>query len=136
MGTTTIAPKSAGRASAGGEPKRHRLSAMRRREAMWCYAFMAPAVLGLLLFSIGPMIASFVLSFTEYDMMSPPEWIGGKNYTKMIADPLFRKSLMVTLQYAVFVVPLTMLLGLIVAILLNASIRRWASSGPPTTSPP
>jgi multiple sugar transport system permease protein len=83
---------------------------------------MAPAILGVLLFSVGPMIASFVLSFTSYDMLSSPEWVGPKNYTKLAADPLFLKSLQVTLTYAVVVVPGTMLMGLVVAILLNAKL--------------
>lgn len=101
---------------------RRRVSALRRREGLWCYVFMAPAILGVLLFSVGPMIASFVLSFTSYDMLSSPEWVGVKNYAKLSADPLFLKSLQVTLTYAVVVVPGTMLMGLIVAILLNAKL--------------
>ncbi len=103
-------------------PARRRLSGLRRREAVWCYVFMAPAVLGVLVFAIGPMIASLWLSFTSYDMLSSPEFIGLKNYSKLFADKLFLKSLSVTLLYAVVVVPGTMLMGLIVAILLNARI--------------
>lgn len=101
---------------------RRRTSGLRRREELWCYVFMAPAILGVVLFSVGPMIASFVLSFTSYDMLSAPEWVGAKNYTKLAADPLFLKSLQVTLTYAVVVVPGTMLMGLVVAILLNAKL--------------
>ena len=95
---------------------------LRRREALWCYVFIAPAVLGVLLFAIGPMIASFVLSLTSYDMLSSPEFVGMKNYVKLASDPLFGKSLQVTMLYAVVVVPGTLLMGLVVAILLNAKI--------------
>jgi multiple sugar transport system permease protein len=83
---------------------------------------MAPAILGVLLFSIGPMIASLWLSLTSYDMLSAPEFVGVANYVKLMGDKLFLKSLSVTLLYAVVVVPGTMLAGLVVAILLNAKI--------------
>lgn len=116
MATTHVAARPA------ATGRKRRASGLARREALWCYVFMAPAILGVLLFSVGPMIASFVLSFTSYDMLSSPEWVGPKNYTKLAADPLFLKSLQVTLTYAVVVVPGTMLMGLVVAILLNAKL--------------
>jgi len=103
-------------------PARQRLSGMRRNEAVWCYVFMTPAILGLLLFAIGPMIASLYLSFTSYDMLSAPEFIGVRNYVKLMADELFQKSLSVTLIYAVITVPGTMIAGLVAAILLNTKI--------------
>lgn len=114
---TTTAP-----AVKPGRRQRVRLSGLRRREAVWCYVFMAPAVIGVLVFAIGPMIASLWLSFTDYDMLSSPEWIGTKNYVKLVGDKLFQKSLSVTMLYAVVVVPGTILAGLVVAILLNAKI--------------
>ena len=95
---------------------------MRRREAMWCYIFISPAVLGLLLFSVGPMIASLWLSFTSYDMLSSPVWVGTQNYRELIADPIFLKSLSVTLIYGVVSVPATMILALILALMLNAKL--------------
>lgn len=99
---------------------------MARKEALWCYVFIAPAVLGLLLFSVGPMIASLLLSFTSYDLLSPPEWIGGQNYVDLVADPLFRKSLGITLTYGVISVPATMVFALLLAILLNSKIPALA----------
>jgi multiple sugar transport system permease protein len=95
---------------------------LRRREAIWCYVFIAPAILGLLLFSLGPMIASFVLSFTSYDLLSSPEFVGAENYVNLAQDELFRKSLTVTLIYGLVSVPATMLIALVLAILLNAKI--------------
>lgn len=118
MVTTSTSPV----APAKPRVRRHRLSGLRRREALWCYVFMAPAILGVLLFSIGPMIASLWLSLTSYDMLSAPEFVGVANYVKLMGDKLFLKSLSVTLLYAVVVVPGTMLAGLVVAILLNAKI--------------
>jgi multiple sugar transport system permease protein len=100
---------------------RRRLT-MTRRQAIWCYIFIAPSVLGLLLFSLGPMIASLWLSFTSYDMLSSPVWVGAENYRTLFADPIFRKSLSVTLIYGVVSVPATMILALILAIMLNAKL--------------
>ncbi|MCW3158056.1 carbohydrate ABC transporter permease [Micropruina sonneratiae] len=116
MTTTTTAQSRQRRA------RRQRLSGLRRREALWCYIFMTPAVLGVLVFAIGPMIASLWLSFTDYDMLSSPEFIGLKNYTKLVSDKLFWHSLRITMLYAVVVVPGSMLAGLVVAILLNAKL--------------
>jgi multiple sugar transport system permease protein len=102
-------------------PQRRRLS-MTRRQAVWCYVFIAPAVLGLLLFSLGPMIASLWLSFTSYDMLSSPVFVGGENYSELFADPIFRKSLGVTLVYGVVSVPAILVLALVLAIMLNAKL--------------
>ncbi|MET1005906.1 MAG: sugar ABC transporter permease [Propionibacteriaceae bacterium] len=102
-------------------PRRRRLT-MSRRQALWCYVFIAPAVLGLILFSLGPMIASLWLSLTSYDMLSAPVWVGAQNYQELFADPIFRKSLSVTLIYGFVSVPATMIFALILAIMLNAKL--------------
>ncbi|HYI54539.1 MAG TPA: sugar ABC transporter permease [Microlunatus sp.] len=116
----TLAPTSRS-APAVQDPPRRR-GTLARRQALWCYVFIAPAILGLLLFSLGPMIASLWLSFTSYDLLSSPEWIGADNYTNLAQDPLFRKSLSVTLIYGLVAVPCTMLIALVLAIMLNAKI--------------
>lgn len=95
---------------------------MRRREALVAYVFMTPAIIGVLVFALGPMVASFLLSLTEYDMLSNPEWVGMKNYEKLFVDPLFLKSLKVSLTYAVISVPATLVLALLLAMLLNSHI--------------
>lgn len=95
---------------------------MSRRQALWCYVFITPAILGLLLFSVGPMIASLWLSFTSYDLLSSPTWVGTQNYTELFADPIFRQSLGVTLIYGFISVPATMVIALVLAILLNAKL--------------
>ncbi len=88
---TTLAPASRSTTTVPEPPRRR--GTLARRQALWCYVFIAPAVLGLLLFSLGPMIASLWLSFTSYDLLSSPEWIGTQNYTDLFSDELFRKSL-------------------------------------------
>ncbi|MFB3896113.1 MAG: extracellular solute-binding protein [bacterium] len=87
------------------------------------YLFIAPWLLGLLIFILGPIIASFLLSFSEYDILSSPKWIGLKNFQKLFTDPLFTKSLLNTIFYAGLTVPLGLLFSLCLAMLLNSKIR-------------
>lgn len=101
---------------------RPRLS-MAAREALHCYVFMLPAILGILFFWLGPMVASFVLSFTSYDMLSPPTGVGWQNYRNLVSDDLFRHSLRVTAVYAVVSVPLVLITALALAVLLNQPFR-------------
>jgi multiple sugar transport system permease protein len=83
--------------------------------------FASPAILGFLLFTLGPMIASLVLSFTNYSGSNKPTFIGWANYTKMFggADPYFYKSLGVTFYYVVLSVPLGIVYAFLMAMLLN-----------------
>ena len=92
---------------------------IRTREAIECYLFILPMVLGLLLFFLGPMIASFYFSLTEYDMLTSPEWVGTQNYQDLWNDDIFWKSLRVTTIYSGVSVPLVLGLALAMAVLLN-----------------
>ncbi len=94
-----------------------------QREVLHCYIFMAPAVLGLLLFSLGPMVASLLLSFTQYDVVSSPSWIGLRNYQDLIHDDLFWQALKVTSIYSAVSVPANLALALLLAVLLNRRFR-------------
>jgi multiple sugar transport system permease protein len=109
--------------TSGTPVRRGRLA---RQEARWFYLFAAPAILGLLLFSLGPMVASFFLSFTSYDMLSAPTWTGLENYRNLVSDELFRKSLAVSLIYGLVSVPATMIIALVLAILLNSKLPALA----------
>ncbi len=91
----------------------------RTREAIDCYIFMLPVILGLLLFYLGPMIASLYFSFTEYNMLSAAEWVGLENYRDLVDDGIFWKSLRVTVMYSTISVPLGLALSLALALLLN-----------------
>lgn len=94
------------------------------RQAAWGYAFASPWILGLLIFTIGPMLFSFYLSFTEYDVLSPAKWVGLKNYqTAFTKDPLFWPSLGRTFYYAVVSVPLGLAASLLLAVLLNQKLH-------------
>ena len=95
-------------------------TALRRREAMWGIIFAIPWLLGLVIFVIGPMFYSFYLSFTKYDAVSSPEWLGVTNYVRaFIGDDLFWPSLGRTFHYALVVVPLGTAGSLVLAMLLN-----------------
>ncbi len=87
------------------------------------WLFAAPWILGFLLFTGGPIIASLFMSFTNWDIVNPPEFVGLDNYQRMLQDDLFYQSLKVTTIYALISVPLQVSLGLFVAILLNSKIR-------------
>ncbi len=97
---------------------------MRRREERDGWLFASPWLLGFLLFTVGPMIASAFFAFTEYDVLTQPKWVGWANFDKALTDdPKVGQALKVTSIYAVVSVPLQILLGLCVALLLNTRIR-------------
>jgi len=88
------------------------------------YLFISPWLLGFTLFVAGPFLLSVYLAFTRYDVVSPPVWIGLANYRRLFAqDPLFWKSLGITLKYAAVAVPLGIVAGVGMALLLNLPIR-------------
>lgn len=94
------------------------------RRALWGVLFISPWLLGLLFFVGGPIIASFFLSLTKYDILSPPTYIGLANYQQaLFHDVLFWPSLGRTFYYAVVVVPLGLVGSLILALLLNQGLR-------------
>jgi multiple sugar transport system permease protein len=87
------------------------------------YAFIAPWLLGFAVFTLGPFLSSIYLSFTHYDIVSSPRWIGAANYALMLRDATFWRSLWLTFEYAIVAVPLGILCGVALALLLNASVR-------------
>lgn len=99
-------------------------SRRKTRDALWGILFVSPWILGLILWVGGPIIASFYLSLTSYDILSPPQWVGAANYTKaFFSDPLFWPSLGRTFYYAVIMVPLGLIGSLLIAILLNQKLK-------------
>lgn len=93
-----------------------------KREARWGWLFISPWLIGFVLFTFGPMIASAVLSFTRFDGRNMPEFIGIANYSKMLADGKMWNSLRVTFVYAIIAMPLTLVAGFMLAYLLNLKI--------------
>lgn len=92
---------------------------MRRREALFGMIFAAPAVLGFFLFALGPMVASFFISFTDWSLLSDAHWVGLANYRELFQDELIKMSLQNTAEYAVMAVPAGLGGSLFVALLLN-----------------
>lgn len=85
--------------------------------------FIVPAVLGLLFFRLGPVFASFYLSFTKYEIITAPQWIGFANYTKLVKDALWLRSIEVTLWYVILFVPLSLTFAYAVALLMSRNVR-------------
>ncbi len=99
-------------------------STKRRRDIIDGYLFILPVVLGLLIFTIGPMITSFYISFTKYPILRSPEWIGLRNYVNMFTkEPNFWQACKVTVLYAVTAVPLGILGAFLLAMLLNQRVK-------------
>jgi multiple sugar transport system permease protein len=96
----------------------HRAGGMTRQETRWAWLFLAPWVIGFVVFTGGPMIASLVLSFTDYDVISPPRFAGLDNYRQLASDPAVAKSLGNTVFYTALHVPLAMAVSLGLALLL------------------
>ena len=88
------------------------------------YAFLSPWLIGFLVFTLIPFVISIYLSFTRYEVVSSPVWVGTANYGEMFSrDPIFWKALVITLKYAAVAVPLGTVAGVGLALLLNADIR-------------
>ncbi len=88
------------------------------------YLFLLPWLIGFLGLTIGPIIYSFYLSFTHFDLLTAPRWTGADNYVRMFTnDPKFFASMRVTLFFVVFSVPLKLAFALGVAMLLNRGMR-------------
>ena len=108
----------------GKVTRKHRMSRMARLEAIHGYMFISPWLLGVLFFTLGPMLAGLYFSFTRYEILSPPRWVGLDNYAKILggSDPLVVKSLYNTLYYVAFSVPLGLIAGFSMALLLNQKL--------------
>ena len=88
------------------------------------YAFLTPWLIGFLLLAIGPILFSLYLSFTKYNVINPPRWIGLDNYAYMFArDARFKKALQVTFTFVAFAVPAKLIFALAVAMVLDKGIR-------------
>ena len=95
-----------------------------RREEREAFALLTPWIIGFLMFTLGPIAGSLYLSFTEYNILLPAEWVGWSNYRMLVAeDPLFWQALKVTTIYTVIGVPLGIVCGYSLAVLLNQKVR-------------
>ncbi|GAB4521354.1 MAG: sugar ABC transporter permease [Anaerolineae bacterium] len=102
---------------------RRRVSKLMRREAIDGYLFISPWLIGFILWVAGPMIASVIISLTEWDLFSPPKWVGLRNFRQLFRTPLVGVSLWNTAYYTFISVPLNLTVALATALLLNQRLR-------------
>jgi ABC-type sugar transport system permease subunit len=108
----------------GAPSKRTRIEGrVARREQRAAYLFLSPWLVGLVCFTVGPVITSVILSLTNYSIAFPTQWVGLQNYWTMIHDPIFWQSLKITLTYVLMSVPLYLVAGLGLSLLLNMKRR-------------
>src|SRR4051812_18936488 len=94
-----------------------------RRSTAAFWVFISPWVVGFLLFTLGPMLYSLVLSFFDWNLIDPPTFTGLDNYSRAASDPLVAKAVQVTLTFAVLSVPLQVALSIGVAVLMSVRVR-------------
>lgn len=99
-----------------------KMTKQERRECIGFFAFASPWIIGFLFFMIIPMVASAYISLTNWNLLKPPKFIGLANFTKLFNDPLFYKSLRITLQYTLMAVPANILLSVLISMLLNKNL--------------
>jgi multiple sugar transport system permease protein len=128
----TLSPATVGTAEKPVEPpgaaaaprSGRRKSSRSRSQARAAYLFLAPWFIGLFVITLGPMIASLYLSFTDYSLLSNSHWVGFDNYDKMFTqDDRFISSLKVTTIYVVVSVPLQLAFALGLALVLDKGLR-------------
>ncbi len=109
-------------------PRRRWWNTLSGREAIAFYLFLSPWIIGFIWFTLGPMLAAGVLVFHKYDILGAPfpgKFVGLENIKQLLAggDDLFWKSLRVTTVYTLFAVPSNVIVGYLIALMLNQSVR-------------
>ena len=95
-------------------------------DALYGWLFASPWVIGLLLFFAVPLVSSLYFSFTTYSILQPGEFVGFRNYVELMADSVFWKSMSNTVYFVVFFGPLSIFVGVALAMLLNMRVRGMA----------
>jgi multiple sugar transport system permease protein len=96
---------------------------VRLKKALPAYLFILPGMILFLVWTVYPLVYSLVMSFAEWNLIKPSEFVGVNNYTRALKDPLFWTALVNTLMYVAITVPGQMILGLGIALLLDAPLR-------------
>jgi multiple sugar transport system permease protein len=98
-------------------------SSLARKQAIEGYLCILPWLVGFVCFTLGPMVGAFALSFTEYDIITPPDFTGLANLQRVFKDPLFYQSLGNTAYISLLSVPLQQMLALSLAMALNEKLK-------------
>jgi multiple sugar transport system permease protein len=96
---------------------------LRITRAVEGYACILPWLIGFVCFTAGPMIAAFIISLTDWSMLSAPEWVGFGNYQRLLTDPLFYTVVFNTAFISFLSVPLQLAIALLIALGLNQALR-------------
>lgn len=99
------------------------MKSLTQKEGFWAFIFILPSLLGILVFNFIPTITSFYLSFTKWNLLGTPQFIGLKNYSGIIEDPLFYKVLYQTLLFVFGTVILEVIISLFIATGLNSIVK-------------
>ena len=100
-----------------------RPSKLRRQEERWAYLFLLPQYLGLLCFVLGPVVVTLFLSFSEWNLVAPPRWIGLQNYQVSFQTDVFWQTWRNTIYYVIATVAGSIVFSLALALALNEKLR-------------
>jgi len=95
----------------------------KQKTALIAYIFILPQIIGILCFILGPMVISLVISFSRWNLVDPPQWVGFENFRMQFHDPLFWKVVLNTVYYSSVSVPLGIVISLGLALVLNKKIK-------------
>jgi len=107
-------------------PQRAARRKNRNRETLTAWLFLLPSLIGFLIFTAGPVVAAGVISLLNWNLFSAPTWAGLKNFARLGPDPTFWSALGNTAYFTFVSVPVTILVSLALALLLNQGLRRIA----------
>lgn len=125
MATATMKAGSAKRSGLLGGLTDNTIHGMRRRKALMGYLFLAPTILGILIFVAGPVLASFTLSLYKWNVFRPPQFLGFDNYVRLWNDETARVGFLNTLRFVVMAVTLQMTLALFLAIGVQQKMTKF-----------
>lgn len=103
--------------------KNSKLLKLLHKDGTWALLLLLPNILGFLAFTLIPVIASFALSFTSWDLLSPMKWVGLSNYSELAKDETFIKVFWNTIYFAGISVPAGIVISLFLAVALDQNIR-------------
>jgi multiple sugar transport system permease protein len=107
-------------------PRRRKLGAIERRNLRLGLLFISPWIIGFLAFLVFPILSSLYYSFTDYSGFGEAEWVGLSNYSRMVGDDLFWKSLGNTFYYTLLAVPIGVVVATVLALAMNQPVREVA----------
>jgi multiple sugar transport system permease protein len=105
---------------------RRKLGAIERRNLRLGLLFISPWIIGFLAFLVYPILSSLYYSFTDYSGFGQAEWVGLSNYSRMVSDDLFWKSLGNTFYYTALAVPIGVVVAIVLALAMNQPLREVA----------